>query len=99
MGRRLRTVGGAHLSPPLRELLTCPPAQTPALPLGKVFMYLFGNLERWQGMGNPLGDIIIFCELSGLGFVFSLAVLRGMWDLSSPTRDPTCSPCIGSTES
>ena len=83
MGRRLRTVGGAHLSPPLRELLTCPPAQTPALPLGKVFMYLFGNLERWQGMGNPLGDIIIFCELSGLGFVFSLAVLRGMWDLKS----------------
>ena len=23
----------------------------------------------------------------------------GMWDLSSPTRDPTQAPCIGSAES
>ena len=22
-----------------------------------------------------------------------------MWDLSSPTRDPTCTPCTGSAES
>ena len=50
-------------------------------------MYPFGNLEKWQGMGNPLGYVIIFCELSGLGFVFSLAVLCGMWDLSSLTMD------------
>ena len=26
-------------------------------------------------------------------------VLCGTWDLSSPTRDQTCAPCIGSAES
>ena len=34
-----------------------------------------------------------------LFFVFSLAVPRGMWDLSSPTRDRTHTPCLGSVES
>ena len=34
------------------------------------------------------------------GFLsFFFAVLRGMGDLSSPTRDQTCGPCSGSTES
>ena len=28
-----------------------------------------------------------------------LATPHGMWDLSSPTRDQTCAPCIGSAES
>ena len=28
-----------------------------------------------------------------------LAALHGMWDLSSPTRDGTCTLCSGSTES
>ena len=32
-------------------------------------------------------------------FVFFLAMLHGMQDLSSPTRDQTHAPCIGSTES
>ena len=32
-------------------------------------------------------------------FQFVLAALLGTWDLSSPTRDGTCVPCIGSTES
>ena len=32
-------------------------------------------------------------------FKFYLAAPRGMWDLSSPTRDQTRVPCIGSTES
>ena len=27
-------------------------------------------------------------------FIYLLAALRGMWDLSSPTRDRTCAPCI-----
>lgn len=27
---------------------------------------------------------------------FSLAAPRGMWDLSSTTRDRTCAPCSGS---
>ena len=94
MGRRLRTVG-AHLSPPLRELLNCPPAQTPGPPLGKVFLYPFGNLEKWQGMGNPLGDIIISCELNGLGVIFSLAC--GIL-VPQPGIQPA-RPCIGSPES
>ena len=33
-----------------------------------------------------------------ISFVF-LAVLHSMWDLSSPTRDRTHAPCIGSSES
>ncbi|XP_054942431.1 small ubiquitin-related modifier 3 isoform X1 [Physeter macrocephalus] len=32
-------------------------------------------------------------------FFFFLAVLCGMWGLSSPTRDRTCDPCSGSVES
>ena len=32
------------------------------------------------------------------GFLF-LATLRGMWDLSSPARARTCTPCIGGAES
>ena len=30
---------------------------------------------------------------------FFFAVLHGVWDLSSLTRDGTCAPCSGSTES
>ena len=40
---------------------------------------------------------------SGLNYSFSLffylVTLCGTWDLSSPTRDRTCAPCIGSMES
>lgn len=32
-------------------------------------------------------------------FFFFLALLHSMWNLGSPTRDQTHSPCIGSTES
>ena len=31
--------------------------------------------------------------------IYFLATLRGVWDLSSPTRDRICTHCIGSTES
>ena len=31
--------------------------------------------------------------------LFFLAALHGLWDLSSPTRDRTRAPCIGSVES
>ena len=30
---------------------------------------------------------------------YFLVTLHGVWDLSSPTRDPTHTPCIGSVES
>ena len=32
-------------------------------------------------------------------FLFFQATLCGLWDLSSLTKDVTCAPCIGSTES
>ena len=32
-------------------------------------------------------------------YYYYLAALHGMWDLSSPTRDQTQAPCIGSAES
>ena len=36
----------------------------------------------------------------GWGKYFNfLAMLHSMWDLSSPTRDQSCVPCIGSTQS
>ena len=34
-----------------------------------------------------------------LYFILFLATLHGMWNLSSPTRDQTCAPYIGSMES
>ena len=32
-------------------------------------------------------------------YLFIFLCPRGLWDLSSPTRDQTCTPCSGSTES
>ena len=32
-------------------------------------------------------------------FFFFLVTTHGMWDLSSPMRDGTCTPCSGSAES
>ena len=32
-------------------------------------------------------------------YLFLLAIVHGTWDLSSQTRDRTCNPCIGCTES
>ena len=40
-----------------------------------------------------VGSFVAVCELSSCGAQASLS--RGLWDLSSPARDPTCIPCIG----
>ena len=32
-------------------------------------------------------------------YIYFLATPCSMWDLSSSTRDQTCTPCVGSTES
>ena len=40
-----------------------------------------------------------FSALYFFFFFNLLSALRGMWDLSSPTRDGTLGPCVGSTES
>ena len=37
--------------------------------------------------------------MSGARLFFFSAALHGVWDLSSPTRDQTRIPCIGSAES
>ena len=42
--------------------------------------------------------ILFVCLFSFFGF-FVLAAPHGMWDFSSPTRDQTHGPCIGSAES
>ena len=50
---------------------------------------------------NSMGFWNIFLSLTVFIFIylFYLAALRGMWDLSSLTRDPTGAPCIGSGKS
>ena len=43
---------------------------------------------------------LFFLVVVVLGFdCFFLTVLRGLWYLSSPTRDQTWAPCSGSEES
>ena len=73
---------------------------------GVSFMLMFW----WSAWETVLGVSIcqfgqyISCLPSPTLFIFNLilffwAVLRGMWDLSSPSRDRTCTPCSGSTKS
>ena len=53
------------------------------------FQRRYGGAEK--GMGRGFGENMYY-------FVFCvfLATLRGMWDLSSQTRDGTSAPCSGS---
>ena len=44
----------------------------------------------------PTNSLILFFFFF---LFFFLATPHGMWDLSSLTRDQTCAPCSGSTES
>ena len=44
-------------------------------------------------MGCKLCPSFFFC------FVLFLVALSGMWYFTSPTRDPTCTPCSGNVES
>ena len=44
-------------------------------------------------------DFLLFYLFNYLFIYLFLAMLHGMPDLSSPTRDRTCVPCIGSAES
>ena len=49
---------------------------------------------------NIMIRICIYCGMiTTVSSFFPLATLRSIWDLSSPTRDPTRAPCIGSLES
>ena len=55
------------------------------------FIFLFLNLFSVQNV------LIFFFFLIYVLFIFGL--LHSMWDLSSPTRDQTHTPCIGSRKS
>ena len=72
----------------------------PRLSLGSV------NVDRFSSFGddvqcpNRIRWYIKSCCASWIGrLLIFLAVPRGIRDLSSQTRDPTCAPCGGSTES
>ena len=75
---------------------------------------LFGCFAGWQLEGWVSGAFIqvtrspnpslllanpVMKALTLKVFFFFFAVLCGMWDLSSPTRDQTLTLCIGSVES
>ena len=57
---------------------------------------LSGQVSVVLGLRNPAFDHY-FCLFTY--FLKFLARLRGMRDLSSPTRGRACAPCIGSAES
>ena len=53
--------------------------------------FCYKQRKVWMNYINYLAHSLLFYLI--LTF---LAALRGMWDLSSPTRDRTHTPCIGS---
>ena len=78
---------------PPRLSVCLPPSRSPSLSLGLCFSFL-GVLSPAESVSPSLSwSASLFCF-----FVF-LTAPRGMWGLSSPTRDRTCAPCIGSVES
>ena len=46
-------------------------------------------------MDHFLKDLIEFVTILLLFYALGAFWPLGMWDLSSPTRGPTCTPCIG----
>ena len=67
--------------------------------------YTGGSLKRTAESvaGTPiipyLKSTLVPHSLFLVFFVFFLAIPNGMWDLSSLTKDQTCAPCPGSSES
>ena len=60
------------------------------------------NLRSYMIIIQPLSKEWWVWDLFTFLFFFSpylLAMLHGMWDLSSPTKDWTYDPCLGSMES
>ena len=55
---------------------------------------VYWKLKSWMVI---LENISVWNVMFSLFFFF--AMLCVMWDLSSPTRDQTCAPCIGRVES
>ena len=57
------------------------------------FRSIFTILKCWRMVWQRMNC----CGWSPFLFFFGCA--HGMWDLSSPNRDQTCTPCIGSAKS
>ena len=56
------------------------------------------RVSGWESVCVLLCEYVWVLHVQFFSFI-ALAMPRGMWDLSSPTRDGTRAPCIGSTES
>ena len=60
-----------------------------SLPQEADYRIIINVATRWEIL---VPDNVYICFL--LCFLFVLAVLHGMWDLSSPTRDQTHAPAL-----
>ena len=74
----------------MTESLCCTPETITTLGF---FVCLFFNIWKLYFNEQFFSAVILFF------YYYFLAVLRSMWDLTSPTRDRTHSPCIGNAES
>ena len=59
----------------------------------------FGGLADWAQSGHLSSTSFFFNLFFKFLLICFLALLPGMSDLSSLTRDQTCAPCRGSKES
>ena len=57
------------------------------------YCFFFGDSFQKYSKHTLINKMFLF------PMIFFLALPRGMWDLSSPTRDETRAPCSGSAES
>ena len=79
-----------------RESWPLPSACTSALPLHQQLCHWFGIfLSNLFLMWTTFKVFIGFVTLLLLFYVLGFFWPRDMWDVSSLTRDQTCSPCIG----
>ena len=90
----LRTTGKAGAS----LLLGHPAVHTEAdAVIGRAWR--LSGLNAWGVLSHSSTHLFHSQCILGTFFFFFLAMLCGMWDLSSPTRDRTLVPCNGSMES
>ena len=65
----------------------------PNIPLSKAFKIIL--YFKWYKYSSHLFVTLLFFQNV---FIYLLAVLWGIWDLSSPTRGQSCVSCNGSSE-
>ena len=86
-----RSANLSPLSPPSKVLLLPPTRRARITSLNGGFWWLITKHVSWI--------LERFKKFFFHNFFYFLAMPHGMWDLNSLTRDQTCTPCIGSTES